>query len=200
MKSSEQKVILVIGATSKRGQETALHYAKSDPSSHLILCDEDLKSLEVLDKKLDHLQVSTLLVPLNYADLTLIDSLAKQLFDKFQKLDILINCHEFHGDRMPIAQASSDLIQQSFQANFFLNWKLIQAFDPLLERSESGEILFLLTPANENSSAYQGVFNSSKRAFEELIRTYREEKRNSGIRIGVKECVDSAVLSSANGL
>ena len=95
-------------------------------------------------------------------------SAAKQIEEKFGKLDILINNagifidESENGVPVQASKTSLDVFRKTFETNFFNTIAVTQQFVPLIKKSEAGRIVFLssgLGSLNLHSDPTSEIYN-----------------------------------------
>ena len=174
------KIALITGASRGIGAAVAEAYARE--GAHLVLAARTVGGLEEIDDKIRAAGGSATLVPLDLRDFVKIDELAAAIYQRFQKLDILVgNAAEF-GTFSPLGHVDPKLWQEVIDLNLTANWRLIRAMDPLLRAAEHGRAIFVTSGIARNPHAYWGPYAVSKAGLEALVKTYAAEIEKTRVR------------------
>ena len=181
---TDQRIILVTGASKGIGRAAALELAKA--GNHIIATARSEKALVSLD---DEIQSATghgaTLIPLDLRDMNAIDRLAGALLDRFGRLDGLFANAGVLGTLGPLENISPASFAETLETNFTANWRLIRATHPLLRMSEAGRALFVTSGVVPRPRAFWGVYAATKAALETMIACYADETEKTPIRINL---------------
>ncbi len=181
---TDQRIILVTGASKGIGRAAALELAKA--GNHIIATARSEKALVKLD---DEILAATghnaTLIPLDLRDMNAIDRLAGALLDRFGRLDGLFANAGTLGTLGPLENISPSAFQETLEINFSANWRLIRATHPLLRMSEAGRALFVTSGVVPRPRAFWGVYAATKAALETMIACYADETEKTPIRINL---------------
>ena len=181
---TDQRIILVTGASRGIGRAAALELAKA--GNHVIAAARSEKALTKLD---DEILAATgrkaTLIPMDMRDMNGIDRLAGALLDRFGRLDGLFGNAGVLGTLGPLETISPAAFQETVEVNFTSNWRLIRAVHPLLRMSEAGRALFVTSGVVPRPRAFWGVYAATKAALETIIACYADETENTPIRVNL---------------
>jgi NAD(P)-dependent dehydrogenase (short-subunit alcohol dehydrogenase family) len=181
---TDQRIILVTGASRGIGRAAALELAKA--GNHVIAAARSEKALTKLD---DEILAATgrkaTLIPMDMRDMNGIDRLAGALLDRFGRLDGLFGNAGVLGTLGPLETISPAAFQETVEVNFTSNWRLIRAVHPLLRMSEAGRALFVTSGVVPRPRAFWGVYAATKAALETMISCYADETENTPIRVNL---------------
>ena len=181
---TDQRIILVTGASKGIGRAAALELAKA--GNHIIATARSEKALVSLDDEI--LAVTghnATLIPLDLRDMTAIDRLAGALLDRFGRLDGLMGNAGVLGTLGPLENISPSSFAETLETNFTANWRLIRAVHPLLRMSEAGRALFMTSGVVPRPRAFWGVYAATKAALETMIACYADEIEKTPIRVNL---------------
>jgi NAD(P)-dependent dehydrogenase (short-subunit alcohol dehydrogenase family) len=174
------KIALITGASRGIGAAVAERYAAE--GAHLVLAARTVGGLEEVDDKIRAAGGTATLVPLDLRDFVKIDELAAAIYQRFERLDILVgNAAEF-GTFSPLGHIDPQLWQEVIDLNLTANWRLIRAIDPLLRAAPHGRAIFVTSGIARSPRAYWGPYAVSKAGLEVLVRTYAAECENTNVR------------------
>jgi NAD(P)-dependent dehydrogenase (short-subunit alcohol dehydrogenase family) len=174
------RLALVTGATRGIGRAVALAYARE--GAHLILVGRTTGALEEVDDEIRAIGGSATLLTLNLKRLDKIDALGPTIYQRWQKLDILVGNAGILGPLSPLGHVTAEAWDEVLQINLTANWRLIRTLDPLLRMSDAGRAIFVSSGAAARPRAYWGPYAASKAGLEALVRTYADEVANTPVR------------------
>jgi NAD(P)-dependent dehydrogenase (short-subunit alcohol dehydrogenase family) len=184
MQASSQRLAgrlaLVTGATRGIGRAVALAYARE--GAHVIMVGRTIGALEEVDDEIRDIGGSATLLTLDLKRLDKIDALGPTIYQRWQKLDILVGNAGILGPLSPLCHVSAETWEEVLQVNLTANWRLVRTLDPLLRASDAGRAIFVSSGAAVRARAYWGPYAVSKAALEAMVRTYAEEVANTPMR------------------
>ena len=173
MSDLKGRLALITGATRGIGRAIAKRYAQE--GINLILIGRTVEALEKIDDELSGYDVNTTLVPLDLRQTSGIEEMAHSIASRFHHLDILVGNAGILGSLMPLTHLPSSVWDEVWQVNFFANWHLLKAFEPLLKKSIAGRAVFVTSGVTQNSHPFWGAYSLSKKALEEMVYLYASE-------------------------
>lgn len=178
------RLALVTGASRGLGRAVAMAFAAQ--GAELILVARTVGGLEELDDEIQraHGRVSTL-VPLDLRDGAGIDRLGGAVFERWQRLDILVGNAGQLGDITPLGHLKPKVWDEVLAVNVTANWRLIRSFDPLLRAAPAGRAIFTTSGAAHKTRPYWGGYSVTKAALEALVKTYAAETARTGVRVNM---------------
>ena len=186
------RIALIPGASRGIGAAVAKRFAAE--GAHVILTARTVGGLEETD---DAIRTATgqnaTLVPLDLRKFDQIDQLGQAVYDRFQRLDILVGNAGVLEALGPVAQYDPKHWQRIFDVNVTANHRLIRSFDRLLRASDAGRAIFVTSGAAAAPYPYWGPYAASKAALDMLVRTYALEIARSPLRVNL---VDPGVVAT----
>jgi NAD(P)-dependent dehydrogenase (short-subunit alcohol dehydrogenase family) len=176
----ENRVAVVTGASRGLGRAIALTLAKE--GAHIIATARTQGGLEELDDEIKALGGTATLVPADIKDFPAIDRLGAAIFERWQKLDILIGNAGILGKLTPLGHLEPKVFDDVMAVNVTANYRLIRSLDPLLRASEHGRAIFITSGLAQKCFAYWGPYSISKAALEAMVKTYAAECETTNIR------------------
>jgi len=175
-KTLNGKVVLVAGSASKRGMghAIAIRFAEegakvvavdkySSPRS-LFSGDEGWKGLDALVQEIESLGGKALAVAADISKSKEVDEAVKKALDKFDKIDILVNCV---GIRGKVGPSIVELDEQDWESVLAVN--LTGAFllskavaKDMVRRGQRGKIVHIASAAGRRATAGSAAYNASK--------------------------------------
>ncbi|MBN06714.1 MAG: oxidoreductase [Rhodospirillaceae bacterium] len=179
-KPLQDRIALVTGASRGIGAATAVKLAAL--GAHVVLVARTQGGLEEVDDAIRKVGGTASLTPLDLTEFERIDKLGAALYERYEKLDILIGNAGLLGTLGPMGHTDPQIWDQTMAVNVTANWRLIRSMDPLLRQSDAGRAIFLTSTAGQRARAYWGIYAVSKAALEMMIKTYAQEIEKTHIR------------------
>tara|TARA_B100000686_G_C16709899_1_gene928476 strand:+ start:649 stop:1323 length:675 start_codon:yes stop_codon:yes gene_type:complete len=177
-----ERIALVFGATGCIGEAICCELAKN--KIKLILVGKNTNKLELLDDKIKKINnKNSTLVPLDLSHSRSIDKLGSVIFEKFKKIDLLINLASFFPKLSPITHISPKDFNKIININIVSAWNIIRVFDPLLKMSNNGRVYFMVCKRKKYKEPYFTSYSLTSNAIETLIKNWRMETVNSSLSI-----------------
>jgi NAD(P)-dependent dehydrogenase (short-subunit alcohol dehydrogenase family) len=177
------RLALVTGATRGIGRAVALAYARE--GAHVILVGRTVGALEEVDDEVREIGGSATLLTLDLKRHDKIDALGPTIYQRWQKLDILVGNAGILGPLSPLGHVAAETWDEVLQVNLTANWRLIRTLDPLLRASDAGRAIFVSSGVAVRPRAYWGPYAISKAALEALVRTWADEVANTPVRVNL---------------
>lgn len=178
------KKILITGAAGGLGSAIAVQCAGL--GAELILLDKNRRGLgELSDVMTGQGLAAPGLYPLNLATASVDDfnNLLEAVSSEFGGLDALIHCALDFDSLQPLEQVQPQEWLQSMQVNVNAPWLLSCVLLPLLKKSESGRLFFLLDDLDIVTDAYWGAYGTAKAALTGLVRQFDATLSNTPIAV-----------------
>lgn len=180
---SDKRVALVTGASRGIGFATALELAKQN--HHVVALARTKAGLEQLDDEITKAGGSCTLMPYDLLKGDLIEGLGPVLFDKFNRLDVLVGNAGMLGGLVPVAQTDPSVWDRVFQLNVTANLRLIRTCDPLLRASKAGRAVFVSTNLHREAKPFWGAYVASKAALEQMVKSYGAEVSHTSVKVSI---------------
>ncbi|NOT73101.1 MAG: SDR family NAD(P)-dependent oxidoreductase [Hyphomicrobium sp.] len=174
------RVALVTGASRGIGRAVALGLAKA--GAHVVITARSLSQLESLDDEIQAAGGQATLLQLDLRKGERIDQLGPTLYQRWEKLDILVGNAGVLGPLSPLGHTTEEGFLGTIDINLNANWRLIRTLDPLLKRSDAGRAIFVTSGASSGKYAYWGAYAASKAGLEALVKSWAEELANTDVR------------------
>ena len=181
--SLKGRLALVTGASRGIGRAVALGLAEA--GAELILVARTVGALEEVDDAVKALGGHASLVPLDLTDYDALDRLGALVFERWQKLDILIANAGMLGPLSPLGHIPPKDWDKLIATNLTANWRLIRSLDPLLKQSDAGRAVFVTSGAAHKNRPYWGGYAVTKAALETLVLTYAAECAQTEIKVNL---------------
>jgi NAD(P)-dependent dehydrogenase (short-subunit alcohol dehydrogenase family) len=179
-KRLQDRIALITGASRGIGAAVARAYARE--GAHLILVARNEGGLTEIDDDIQALGASATLVPMDLAADDGIEDLGQQIYQRWDKLDVLVGNAAILGQLTPVGHIDPKTWAEALAVNLTANWRLIRAMDPLLRRSDAGRAIFVTSGASRSLPPYWGAYSTTKAALEALVGTYAREIEKTDVR------------------
>jgi NAD(P)-dependent dehydrogenase (short-subunit alcohol dehydrogenase family) len=178
------KLALVTGAS--RGIGAATAEALAAAGAHVVLVARTAQALEQVEERIHAAGGTATIAPMDLAERDNIAKLAEAIGGRWGSLDILILNAALLGSLSPVEHLDAKELERVFKLNVFANQALIQAFDPMLRRSEMADIVGITSSVGSEPRAFWGGYGASKAALENLLLSYADETQHAGkIRVHI---------------
>jgi NAD(P)-dependent dehydrogenase (short-subunit alcohol dehydrogenase family) len=183
-KSFSGKVALVTGASRGIGAATAESLAAA--GAHVILVARTASALEEVEERIHAAGGTATIAPLDLTDGESIGKLAGAVAERWEKLDILVLNAAMLGSLTPVQDIDPKEYSRLLSLNLLANQAMIAAFDPLLRKADTADLVALTSSVGSEPRAFWGAYGSSKAALETLLGAYADETAYTGrIRVHV---------------
>jgi NAD(P)-dependent dehydrogenase (short-subunit alcohol dehydrogenase family) len=172
------KLALVTGAS--RGIGAATAEALAAAGAHVILVARTGTALEEVEERIHDVGGTATIAPLDLTEGESIGKLAGAVAERWGKLDILVLNAAMLGSLTPVQDIDPKEYSRLLSLNLLANQALIAAFDPLLKRAETADIVALTSSVGGEPRAFWGAYGSSKAALETLLGAYADETAFTG--------------------
>lgn len=178
-----QRVALVTGASRGIGRAAAI--ALAGQGLHVILSARTSGALEEVDDDIRRGGGTASILKLNLSHGDKLDGLGPTLYERWQRLDVLVAAGGILGRLSPLSHIPNEEWEQVLRINLTANWRLIRTLDPLLRRSDAGRAVFITSRAASKIRAYWGPYAASKAALEALVKTYAAEVETTPLKVNL---------------
>ena len=134
----KNKVVLITGASSGIGKQTAIEFAKL--GSSIILVARRKNKLEQVENELKQFNVNTLVCACDVSKKDQVEELSKIVLQKFDSNDILVNNAGFAIYGL-VSDLSINEIESQMETNYFGMIYCVKNFLPLMLKKKSGHIV-----------------------------------------------------------
>lgn len=182
--SLDGKIIIVTGAGDGIGKTAALTFAEHGAT--VVLMGRTLSKLEsVYDTIEKNGGPTPAIFPINFEGANEHDyaQLKTAIEETFGKADgVLLNAGEL-GPRTPLASYQLEQWEKVLHVNVTSQFLLAKSLLPLLEKSESGRMIFTSSTVGIKGKAYWGCYAVSKAASDNLMEVLADELEHTNIRV-----------------
>ncbi|ONF97530.1 SDR family NAD(P)-dependent oxidoreductase [Sphingomonas jeddahensis] len=172
-KPLDNKLALITGASRGIGAATAIALAAQ--GAHVVLTARTGKALEEVEETIFDAGGSATIAPLDLTENDSIARLATAIAERWQALDVLVLNAGTLGTLAAVPAIDTKELATVLTLNVSAQVALIQAFDPMLRRSDAGKVIGITSSVGRKPRAYWGAYGASKAAFETLLGAYGDE-------------------------
>ena len=178
----KNKVVLITGASSGIGKQTAIEFAKL--GSNIILVARTKNKLEQVENQLKQFNVTTLVCPCDVSKKEQVENMSKIVLKKFNSVDILINNAGFaiYGS---VFDLSIDEIESQMETNYFGMIYCTKLFLPLMIKQKTGHIVNVASVAASFGLPGIASYCASKFAMLGFSEGLKHELSGTGVGITV---------------
>ena len=175
------RIALVTGASQGIGRAVAKRFAHEGAT--VVALARTRSDLESLD---DEIKAETgnhaVLVDSDLTQFSIIDDMGKALFDRYQRLDIVVGAAGTLGQLSPMGHVPPEVWDDVFALHVTANYRLLRSLDALLRQSEAGRALFVTCSQGAQPSPFWGPYGASKAALDQMVRTYAQEMTETKVK------------------
>ena len=182
-------VCLVTGASSGIGKQTAIKI--SNIVDHVYIVSRDVSKLEIVNDYIINNGTDCTIVPMDLTKKNNIKELAKNIYEKENKVDIVISSAGRINQLSPIGSQNEDEVIKTFELNYLANLSLMKEFLPLLKLSSNGKFILISSMYSILKRQYWGGYQPIMTALNELVRIYAEENKNIRVNCICPSAVDT---------
>jgi short-subunit dehydrogenase len=178
----KDKVVLITGASSGIGRETAIEFAKK--GSQIILVARRKQKLDELQKELQKFNITTLICPCDVSNKSQVSKMSKDVLEKFGHVDVLINNAGFaiYGY---VSDLTTEEIESQMTTNYFGMVYFIKNFLPSMIKNKSGHIVNVASVAASFGLPGIASYCASKFAILGFSEGLKYELKGTGVGITV---------------
>jgi len=178
----KNKIVVITGASSGIGRETAIQFAKK--GAQIILVARRKQKLEELEKELQKFNVSTMVCQCDVSDKSQVKEMSQTVLEKFDSVDILVNNAGFaiYGS---VSNLTIDDIESQMATNYFGMIYCIKNFLPSMLKKKSGHIVNVASVAASFGLPGIASYCASKFAMLGFSEGLKHELKDTGVGITV---------------
>lgn len=190
------KVVIVTGASSGIGRETALTFAQA--GSRVALAARRVERLEEVARAIEADRGEALVVPTDVSDRIQVERLVEATVSRWGRVDILVNNAGF-GIIAPVERMAPEDVERIMAVNFLGAVYGTMAVLPYMRRQGSGHIINVASILGKWGSPDSAAYCASKHAMVGFSDSLRLELEGSGIFLSLicPAGTDTEFLSAA---
>ncbi len=175
------KVALVTGGS--RGLGKAISLGLADAGADIIIASRKIENCEKVAAEVGAKGRQALAVAAHTADMDSLDALIAAAYERFGKIDLLIN----NAGTNPAMGTLSDLSPELFDKMMGINvkgpWYLASRIAPKMGAAGGGSIINMISVSGIRPAAYQGFYSCNKAALDALTKVMAAEWADMNIRV-----------------
>jgi len=176
------KIVVITGASSGIGKESALEFAKLRAS--IVLVSRDKNKLEEVAKELSKYQTQILVCACDISQKDQVNQMSKQVLEKFGTVDVLVNNAGF-GIYGNFNDLKAEEIESQMATNYLGMAYCTKTFLPKMLEQKSGHIVNVASVAASFGIPGMAGYCASKFAMLGFSESLYHELKGSGIGITV---------------
>ena len=182
-RSLEGKTALITGASRGIGAAVAKRFARE--GAQVVLLARSVERMEQLDDQIRaEGGLPPVIVPCDLLEMELIDAIGPNLLERFGKLDILVGNAAMLGNLGPLTHLEPKSWQKVMDLNVTANYRLLRICEPLLQRSETGgKVIMVTSSVGQKAAPYWGAYKVSKSALDAMVQMVAAEWADSPLTI-----------------
>ena len=172
----KDRIILITGAGDGIGRAAALSFALHGAT--VVLHGRSISKLEIIYDEIEGLgapQPAILPLQLSTASVRDYETLFNTLEKQFGRLDGILHNAGILGERVSLAQYSTDVWDDVLSVNLRAPFMLTQALLPLLNQSTQASVIFTSSGVGREARAEWGAYSVSKFGIEALSKIFALE-------------------------
>jgi len=176
------KIVIITGASSGIGEESAEEFAKRNAS--LVLVSRNKDRLYETAKKLSKYNCKVLVYPCDVSQKDQVNQMSKVVLEKFGTVDVLVNNAGF-GIYGVVNNTKLEEIESQISTNFLGMVYCIKAFLPKLLEQKSGHIVNVASVAASFGVPGMATYCASKFAMLGFSEALHHELKRTGVGVTV---------------
>lgn len=177
-------VILVTGASTGIGQETALHMARKGHDVYAAVRSPG--TANELREKIAAESLGVQIVKLDLIDPVSITSAVAQIMQTSGRIDALVNNAGIGGGRA-VEETDMEEVREIFETNYFGNVNVLRAVTPIMREQNSGRIVTVGSLAGRVVMGCHAHYSASKWAMEGLSEALAQEMAEFNVKVSIVE-------------
>jgi len=174
-----KKTVLITGASSGIGRETALFFARAGW--------QVAAGMRSPEKETELAKFDNVFIPkLDVHSESQVDSAVRQTLERFGAIDVLVN-NAGYGLVAPFERAGKDQIQRQFETNVFGLMRISRAVIPVMRKQRAGLILNVASIGGRMTFPFYSLYHATKWCVEGFSESLRYELKPAGITVKVIE-------------
>lgn len=181
MEVDSNKVVLVTGATRGIGRQIAITFAKESYDVAINYRTEN-ENLEKTKKEIESLGVKCLLVKGDISKYEDCQDMAKEIIDKLEKIDVLVNNAGITKDGLFIRMKEEEF-KEVIDVNLIGTFNMTKAVSTYMVKKRYGRIINISSVVGISGNAGQANYSSSKAGIIGLTKSLAKELASRNILV-----------------
>lgn len=177
-------VVLVTGASTGIGQETALHLARKGHDVYASCRNPD--GATELQEKIAAENLPVHVIALDLVKPDTIDAAVATIISTSGRVDVLV-ANAGIGAGSSVEETPLETVREIFETNYFGNVSLLRAVTPYLRQQGSGHIVMVGSLAGRYAAGCHAHYSASKWAMEGLTESLAQEMAEFGVNVSLVE-------------
>jgi NADP-dependent 3-hydroxy acid dehydrogenase YdfG len=182
MRSVENKVVVITGASRGIGAAIARHFAKA--KAKVVMCARHLEDLEKAARDLEAPESDLLVIPADVGTADGMRRVVDETIEKFEQIDYFIN-NAGIGLRKPVVETSEEDFDRMFDTNVKAIFLSFQKVLPRMLKRGQGHIINVSSLAAKGNPPQMSIYAASKAAVNSMSDAVGSEVRAEGIKVSV---------------
>jgi short-subunit dehydrogenase len=174
------KTVIVTGASSGIGRETAVAFARA--GANLVLASRNEVALNEVAAEVAPFVGRVSVIPTDVTQRAAVEAMVEQTARELGSIDVLVN-NAGVGLNALLAEGSMTNIRRLFEVNVFGALHCIQAVVPYMKRQGSGQIINVSSVAGKIATPRNGAYAATKFALTAISDALRLELGEHGITV-----------------
>ncbi|HJZ13134.1 MAG TPA: SDR family NAD(P)-dependent oxidoreductase [Acidobacteriota bacterium] len=175
----QNKVVVITGASSGIGRETALALGRE--KCRLVLAARRQEKLESVRRQVEEAGGKAVVAPADVSRNSDVEELVKTALVQFGRIDVLIN-NAGSGLLATLEETTPEQMERIWRTNFLSTFTAIRSVLPVMKKQGSGHIVTVSSIAGRRATPLQAAYCASKFAQAGLMESLRIELRGSRVR------------------
>ncbi len=190
LKSIEQQVVAVVGASSGIGRETALRFAKR--RAKLVVSARSESGLNSLVEEISHLGGAAIAVPADVSSFEQVQKIADATVSHYGRLDTWVHAAAT-AVIAPFEQVTPDEFKRVMEVNLMGQVYGAMVALPHLRREGGGALIHVSSVEARRALPLQSAYSASKHAIEGFLDSLRVELQHEGVPISVTNVMPATI-------
>lgn len=179
----QDKAVLVAGASSGMGRETAIAIARA--GGHAILAARNADALTELEQAIQAFGGNATSLPVDLTNHDETRSLVARIRKSFDHLDAAVITVGTNIKQRTLSELSPESWSQMLAVNLTTSFNLTQAIVPVFREQQNGLIIYISSSAAKKPDPSGVAYQATKAGLVGLANGTMEEERSNGIRTSV---------------
>jgi NAD(P)-dependent dehydrogenase (short-subunit alcohol dehydrogenase family) len=177
----KDKVAVVTGAAQGIGQAVALGMGRE--GARVVVADLQVEKAQSVASQLQSLGADAVAVEVNVANESSVERMAKSTFDRFGRVDILVNVAGIYFPKASVVDLSEEDWDRTLDVNVGSNFLCCREFVPSMRAQKSGRIISLASGIGHYGMRQFAHYAASKAAVMGFVKALAREVGPDGITV-----------------